>query len=123
MAHSIDSNDFEEIKTLTIAFLRYVAIYSLFDAVQIVFVSAIKGAGDTRFVVIATGVSSTLFLVVGIYGSRMFEQSQDQVNWWWVCLTGWGLLVEFDLSDSIPSGQVEKHDGRRTFVDDMNPVF
>jgi MATE family multidrug resistance protein len=89
IAHSIEGNDFAEIKALTIAFLRYVAIYSLFDAVQIVFVSAIKGAGDTRFVVIATGVSSALFLVVGIFGSMMILEAKGQVNWWWVCLTGW----------------------------------
>lgn len=89
MAHSIEGNDFAEIETLTIAFLRFVAIYSLFDAVQIIFVSAIKGAGDTRFVVFATGVSSSLFLMVGILGSRLFLAPGQKVNWWWICLTGW----------------------------------
>jgi MATE family multidrug resistance protein len=88
-AHSIEGNNFDEIKKLTIAFLRFVAIYSLFDAVQIVFVSAIKGADDTRFVVLATGIASTMFLMVGIFGSRFFADAQDQVNWWWICWTGW----------------------------------
>ena len=93
IAHSIEGNDFAEIQTLTIEFLRYVAIYSLFDAVQIVFVSAIKGAGDTRFVVIATAVSSTVFLFAGICGSFAFPGAKAQVNWWWVCLTGWVCLL------------------------------
>ena len=93
VAHSIEGNDFEEIRTLTIAFLRYVAIYSMFDAVQIVFVSAIKGAGDTKFVVIAIGISSTLFLLVGAYGSKMFSDSNGQVDWWWICLTGWVCML------------------------------
>lgn len=89
VAHSIEGNDFEEIKSLTIVFLRFVALYSLFDAVQIVFVSAIKGAGDTRFVVWATGATSTLFLLFGILGARLYSQPMQQVNWWWWCLTGW----------------------------------
>ncbi len=93
IAHSIEGNDFAEIETLTIAFLRYVAIYSLFDAVQIVFVNAIKGAGDTRFAVVATSVASTLFLLVGICGSVLFPAAEAQVNWWWICLTGWVCLL------------------------------
>ncbi len=41
--------------------LRFVALYSLFDALTLVFSSAIKGAGDTRFVV---AVIATLSLGV-----------------------------------------------------------
>ncbi|MFT5299855.1 MAG: MATE family multidrug resistance protein [Mariniblastus sp.] len=92
-AHQIEGNNFEEIKSLTIAFLQFVAIYSLFDTVQIVFVSAIKGAGDTKFVVLATFVTSALFLTVGFYGASRFSDSAGQVNWWWICLTGWVCLL------------------------------
>jgi MATE family multidrug resistance protein len=90
--HSTQSQDFEEIRGITITFLKFVAVFCLFDTVQIVFVSAIKGAGDTRFVVFATIISATVFLVVGNAGNT-FTEPMDQVNWWWVCLTGWIFLL------------------------------
>lgn len=91
--HGAENQDFEQIRTITITFLRFVAVYCLFDTVQIVFVSAIKGAGDTRFVVFATIVSASLFLLFGIVGGRSIVQPDQQVNWWWVCLTGWIFLL------------------------------
>ena len=91
--HANQSENFEVIRAITISFLRFVAIYCLFDTVQIVFVSAIKGAGDTRFVVVATIISATCFLAVGSFGSNSFKDPMSQVNWWWICLTGWICLL------------------------------
>jgi MATE family multidrug resistance protein len=39
-----------EVRELTIRLMRFVAAYNLFDAVVIIFVSVLRGAGDTRFV-------------------------------------------------------------------------
>lgn len=91
--HEVKGAEFDKIYPITISFLRFVAIYCLFDTVQIVFVSAIKGAGDTRFVVMATIISATLFLTVGSIGSNSFTEPMAQVNWWWICLTGWICLL------------------------------
>lgn len=44
--------------------LRFVALYSLFDALTLVFSSAIKGAGDTRFVVAVIALISGGVLIV-----------------------------------------------------------
>ena len=44
--------------------LRFVALYSLFDALNITFSSAIKGAGDTRFVVWVTTILSLSLLTI-----------------------------------------------------------
>lgn len=56
MAHAAhaDPAQFEQVAALTIVLLRFVALFCLFDATNIVFVNAIKGAGDTRFVMITT---------------------------------------------------------------------
>ena len=51
--------------------LRFVAFYSLFDALNVTFSSAVKGAGDTRFVVIVQAVLS-LGLVVAPMGLIVF---------------------------------------------------
>jgi MATE family multidrug resistance protein len=40
----------EGVHELTIHLMRFVAAYNLFDAVVIIFVSVLRGAGDTRFV-------------------------------------------------------------------------
>ena len=49
-AAASDPASFREIADLTAVLLRFVAVYTLFDAFTIIFSSAIKGAGDTRFV-------------------------------------------------------------------------
>jgi MATE family multidrug resistance protein len=41
---------FAEVSALTIVLLRFVALYSLFNAMSIIFAAALKGAGDTHFV-------------------------------------------------------------------------
>jgi multidrug resistance protein, MATE family len=49
-AVSSDPASFGRIADLTVVLLRFVALYTLFDGLNIIFASAIKGAGDTRFV-------------------------------------------------------------------------
>jgi MATE family multidrug resistance protein len=49
-AAASDPEQFRAIGDLAVTLLRFVALYTLFDAGNIIFSSAIKGAGDTRFV-------------------------------------------------------------------------
>ena len=49
-AAASDPREFGAIADLAAVLLRFVAVYTLFDAGNIIFSSAIKGAGDTRFV-------------------------------------------------------------------------
>ena len=65
-AHA-DSVRFAEIYKIAVILLRFVAIYSIFDTMNIVFVSAIKGAGDTRFVMIMLVFISSFLLVIPTY--------------------------------------------------------
>ena len=95
IAHSTETGDFKEIHGMVLLYLKFVAVYCIFDSIQIVFVSAIKGAGDTRFVVVVTLISSVLFVVAGSLGSRLFAVPESKVNWWWICLTGWIFFLCF----------------------------
>jgi MATE family multidrug resistance protein len=52
---------------VTIILLRFVAIYALFDTLSILYSSAIKGAGDTQFVMIVTTVLSIFVLIIPTY--------------------------------------------------------
>jgi MATE family multidrug resistance protein len=62
-AHS----DYEPILKIGLVLLRFVALYSLFDVLFIVYSSAIKGAGDTRFVMWAIGILSMGIMVIPVY--------------------------------------------------------
>jgi len=59
--------DFNEIYGLTVVLLRFVAVYSVFDTMNIIFASAVKGAGDTRFVMFIAVVISAFVLVIPTY--------------------------------------------------------
>ncbi|HET58258.1 MAG TPA: MATE family efflux transporter [Deltaproteobacteria bacterium] len=63
-ARTSDTATFAAIEQYTIFLLRFVAVYSLFDTMNIIFSSALKGAGDTRYIMIVTFVLSLLLLVV-----------------------------------------------------------
>jgi MATE family multidrug resistance protein len=66
-AAQADSESFETIRRIAVVLLRFVAIYSLFDTMNIIFASAIKGAGDTRFVMYMITVVSAIVLVIPSY--------------------------------------------------------
>ena len=54
--------------------LVFVAIYSLFDGVVFVYSAALKGAGDTRFVLILTGTLAWGIMVLPVYiGLKYFN--------------------------------------------------
>lgn len=59
--------DFHAVLELTKRLLYFVAAYSVVDAVNIVFSSALKGAGDTRFVFLTALVVASVSLVVPVY--------------------------------------------------------
>ncbi|MBN1673497.1 MAG: MATE family efflux transporter [Kiritimatiellae bacterium] len=63
-ARHADAAAFAVIRPLATVLLRFVAVYSLFDALNIVFASTLKGAGDTRYVMRAILVVSAGLLVL-----------------------------------------------------------
>jgi len=66
-AHNADPQTFSEIYRYSVVLLRFVAVYSIFDAMNIIFCSAIKGAGDTRYVMFVTVLLSVFILIVPVY--------------------------------------------------------
>lgn len=59
-----DPAAFPAIAAIASVLLKFVAVYTLFDGLNIVFSSAIKGAGDTRFVMAMIGAMSLGILIV-----------------------------------------------------------
>ncbi len=83
-SESPDAN--EEVRALAVVLLRYVAAYNLFDALNLVFVSAIKGAGDTRFVF---GVSLVMALLLAFATWAALEVFDAGLHLCWQLVTLW----------------------------------
>ena len=66
-AHRADPSGFGEIYRYSIVLLRFVAVYSIFDTMNVIFCSAIKGAGDTRYVMTMTVILSIFVLIIPVY--------------------------------------------------------
>ena len=77
---------FAALRDQTVVLLRFVAAYCLFDALNLTFVSAIKGAGDTRFVLLANLVLTPTPVLAAWAGIAWFDWG---LIWCWVVLTGW----------------------------------
>ncbi len=90
-AHAAGSGeDFESLRATTYVLLRFVAAYLLFDATHIVFISAIKGAGDTPFVLLATALIAPALVVLTWFGLSRWEWGLYS---FWVVITGWICLL------------------------------
>jgi MATE family multidrug resistance protein len=73
--------------------LGFVAIYVLLDATQLILAGALRGAGDTWFVLLAGVVVSAVMLSLGVAFEPPWEPKTASVdtalNWWWWTLTIW----------------------------------
>jgi multidrug resistance protein, MATE family len=76
------ATDAAGVEALSIELLRFVAAYNMFDAAVIIFVSVLRGAGDTRFVMrlsicmaslLASGTALGVYrLGMNVYGAWTF---------------------------------------------------
>ena len=80
-AHQADPQRFAEIYGYSVVLLRFVAIYCLFDTMNIIFCSAIKGAGDTRYVMFMTTILSIFVLFIPVYLAVEVMESGMMVAW------------------------------------------
>ncbi len=78
--------DFGSLRDVTVVLLRFVAAYCLFDALNVVFVSAIRGAGDMRFILLTTLVMSPPPLLAAWWGVKWQGWG---LFWCWIVITVW----------------------------------
>jgi len=62
-----DPESFQQIYDYGVVLLRFIALFSIFDTLNLIFASAIKGAGDTRFVMKAIVITSWFLMVIPTY--------------------------------------------------------
>ncbi len=101
---------FNEMRPLLKPLLYFIAGYCVFDSLQIVFVGALKGAGDTHFVFVASVLIGICVVALGKFGAvymfpdigknesaEMTVANEKALFWWWTVITIWvlGMAVVF----------------------------
>ncbi len=76
-----DAGNFSEIRHIAVMALRFVAVYSLFDSLNLVFSSALKGAGDTRYIMFVIAGASAFVLVLPAYVALVMLDANVFVGW------------------------------------------
>jgi len=83
-------------EVLTLQLMRFVAAYNLFDAVVIIFVSVLRGAGDTRFVMTVSMFMATL-LAGGTALAVLYLGADVYGAWWFITAWVWALAAVYFL--------------------------
>jgi MATE family multidrug resistance protein len=95
--------DFEGTKQVVIILLRFVALYSFFDAMAIIFGSAVRAAGDTVFSMFATCACAWGLLVIPTYLTwRWYEPS---LFWSWIWCSVYVIVLGFLFLTRFLSGR------------------
>ncbi len=81
------------ISGMTETLLRFVALYSFFDAMSIIFSSALRGAGDTSFVMKAVLLVALCSLIIPAYLAVFLFHGGIYICWW--ILTVYAILLGF----------------------------
>lgn len=76
--------DFSAVAEMGVVLLRYVAVFTVIDAVAIVYMGGLKGAGDTRFIMLTMVVAALGCMVVPL--SIMSWRGLDSIHGPWICL-------------------------------------
>lgn len=89
--YDVDPARFEEMRPILRPLLYFIAGYCVFDAFQIVYVGALKGAGDTYFVLgghIVAGASTVIGALIVRYLTGW-----NSLYYWWGAITFWVILL------------------------------
>ncbi len=101
------------ISALAAILLRFVALYSIFDSMNIIFSSTLKGAGDTRFVMVMIIMASILSLIVPTW--LAVDVFKAGIYACWVIASAYVILLSFAFFLRFRSGRwkamrvIERH--------------
>jgi MATE family multidrug resistance protein len=102
-----------KIYDMAIIFLRFVATYTIFDSIALIFASAIKGAGDTNYVMRVSLVLSVLILVLPSIVFCIIYPQPGTVTWgfatFYMVLTSMIFLVRYMRGKWTKMSVIEGH--------------
>ncbi|MFW6055086.1 MAG: MATE family efflux transporter [Thermodesulfobacteriota bacterium] len=80
-ADDVSPAEYVQILDLGSRLMRFVAVYCFFDALSLVFSGALKGAGDTRFIMLTIGGLSISVMIVPVYLAVEVFAADVSVAW------------------------------------------
>jgi len=80
-----DDAEFAEAYQIAVSLLRVVAIYCIFDAAYIIFTAALKGAGDTRFVMWISVALAWAIMVIPSLVTLKYFAGNLYLLWGFIC--------------------------------------
>lgn len=98
---------FAAIRETGIVLLRYVALYSLADAISMVYFGALEGAGDTRFVMKTILVASVGVLILPAW--YLVEAGIGGIHGPWLCLSAYICVLAASFGMRFRGGVWAKH--------------
>ena len=95
-----------ELLRLGVLLLRFVALYTLFDALAIIYMGALKGAGDIYFVMWTMGSAALLVLIGPIWvGQELLGQG---LNYIWGCVVLYVVILGLTFRWRFRRGRWQK---------------
>jgi MATE family multidrug resistance protein len=93
------ADEYVVLRDQAIVLLRFLAVFSVFDGMAIIFGSAVRGAGDTRFSLVFTLMTSWLLMVVPTWICWRWYGGNLIGSWTactvYICVLGVGLMIRF----------------------------
>ncbi len=90
---------FAEMRPTVVMLLRFIVLYSFFDAMLIVFGASVRGAGDTKFSMLFSFAAGWLLMVLPVWLASRAGVLSLEFAWWTVTLyivvLGLGFLARF----------------------------
>jgi MATE family multidrug resistance protein len=84
---------------LSVILMRFVAIFCFFDALNLVFSGAIKGAGDTRFIMWSVAALSFGVMIIPVYVAVEFLEAGIYTVWtlatFYACTLGLAFMLRY----------------------------
>lgn len=107
--YRLGQSDPETVEAIAAArmLLQFVAVYLLFDSVQIILTGALRGAGDTWFVLGSAIAATMVAMLVGMTGVQAVTDSLgiEPLHWWWGIITLWVMLLAVVMTARYRSGR------------------
>jgi MATE family multidrug resistance protein len=95
--YRLGQSDADTIEAIALArnLLRFVAVYVFFDSIQLILAGALRGAGDTWFVLGSAIVASAVAITIGLVGldTAVERLGITVLSWWWSIITLWVWLL------------------------------
>jgi MATE family multidrug resistance protein len=108
--------EFAPIRELSHVLLLFVALYSFFDGMVIVFGSAVRGAGDTQFSLVFTIIAGWSLMVAPTWIVWNWFEADLLAAWWavsvYILVAGFGFLIRFQMGQWKTMRVIEADDSR-----------